>query len=368
MACGSGQEAPTGSPGVPPADPQGEEGAPKAAAPAEASTEPEQLPSNSIGTEPAPESEGSNSAPEEAQAKHPTETPTTPTESKPDPYPGWSTFVADNGASLRHPKDWKLHNTPGGLLLTAPGADPKAEWIAGTAVPANGVTDPLSLKARRILSQQVKAELPFLRRKGRGRAVETGLGQGAAYDFRGTAPTGQEVHMRVFAVIVEDTVGGITLMAEPKIFEQRVATVEKIFASLHRQEAKQAPEQVQAQGDVDAHILGRFRGESLASGDGVYVNTQLIYAFNANGTVLYGAQSAMSASKRDHTGQLEWTATGGTGSSMEKGTFTTKGGILTIRWEAGTRSTFAYSFEPDGSLVLRHPHTKKLINFYPRVR
>ena len=84
--------------------------------------------------------------------------------------------------------------------------------------------------------------------------------------------------------------------------------------------------------------------------------------------MLYGAQSAMTASKRDHTGQLEWTATGGIGPSMEMGTFTTKGGILTIRWEGGTRSTFAYSFEPDGSLVLRHPHTKKLINFYPRVR
>ena len=41
--------------------------------------------------------------------------------------------------------------------------------------------------------------------------------------------------------------------------------------------------------------------------------------FNADGTVLYGAQSHLNASGRDYNGNLKWTASGGTGGDVDRG-------------------------------------------------
>lgn len=120
----------------------------------------------------------------------------------------------------------------------------------------------------------------------------------------------------------------------------------------------------------DPRLVGMFAGEALAGGggSGVYVNTQLVYVLNADGSLYYGAQSHFNASERDYNGNLRWTATGNTDGSVESGRWSAKAGFLTIRWNSGQQSLFAYGFEPDGSLVLRDPTTRKLINFYRRVR
>ena len=113
-----------------------------------------------------------------------------------------------------------------------------------------------------------------------------------------------------------------------------------------------------------------FAGESIAGGGnyGVYVNTQLVYVLNANGTLYYGAQSHFNASERDYNGNMIWTATGNSDGSVDRGRWSAANGFLTFDWDSGRRSYFAYGFEPDGSLVIRDPQTRKLINFYSRVR
>ena len=114
--------------------------------------------------------------------------------------------------------------------------------------------------------------------------------------------------------------------------------------------------------------MGAFRGEAIASGAGAYVNTQLLYALNADGTLLFGARSHMNASQRDASGNLRWTADGVTDGSVRTGRWTAERGVLTIRWDRGGSSRFAYGFEPDGTLALRHPVTRELIDIYSRVR
>lgn len=279
---------------------------------------------------------------------------------------GWKTFAAGNGAQFLHPPRWTVQETPGGLLLSAPGADPMKELVLGTASPANGITDPASKRAQAALDQLVRQSMPMLRRQGEPRVLETGVGKGAVYDYAGKSPLGQDVKARVFAVIVDGTVGGFTLMAEPSLFERRAADVERMFVSLAREELDESPPK---KGDIDPRIAGkRFQGENVHRSNGIGVTTQLVWAFNPDGTLLYGAKSAMSASKRDYEGNLEWTASGLTDGSVERGRYTAMNGILDIRWKDGRRWRNAYGFEPDGSLVLRDPATKKLINFYAPVR
>ena len=118
----------------------------------------------------------------------------------------------------------------------------------------------------------------------------------------------------------------------------------------------------------DPRLVGVYKGETIAGGDtGTYTNTQLNWVFQPDGTVLYGAISHYSASERDYNGDLEWTATGNTGETADRGRWSAADGILTIQWDSGERSRFAYSFY-DGMLVYRNPQTRKLINYYPRIK
>lgn len=126
-----------------------------------------------------------------------------------------------------------------------------------------------------------------------------------------------------------------------------------------------SPDRGNASGD--RRLVGMFKGESVYSG-ATYSNTQLFWLFDGAGGVYYGAQTHWSASARDYNQDLVWSAGGASAGSGDRGRWETADGVLTIRWENGNVSRYAYGFEPNGALVFRHPGTRKLINFYARVR
>ena len=128
------------------------------------------------------------------------------------------------------------------------------------------------------------------------------------------------------------------------------------------------PRAQQPSGGGDQRLVGAFKGESIASGDGVYVNTQLVWIFEPNGRAYYGSQAHFAASERDYNGDLDWSATGRSDESGDYGRWSTNGNILTIQWDDGDTSRFKYSFYTNGELVFRNPNTDKLINLFPRVR
>ena len=120
----------------------------------------------------------------------------------------------------------------------------------------------------------------------------------------------------------------------------------------------------------DRRLVGQFGGEAVAGGGdtGAYVNTQLSWIFRADGRVFFGSQAHYAASERDYNGDLEWAAGGQTAADTDSGNWTAKEGILSIEWDDGRTMRVAYGFEPDGSLVFRNAQTRKLINFYKRLR
>ena len=127
---------------------------------------------------------------------------------------------------------------------------------------------------------------------------------------------------------------------------------------------RKAPATAQA---GDPRLVGVFKGESVYRG-ATYSNTQLYWLFDGAGGVYYGAQTHWGASARDYNQDLVWTAGGTTAGSGDRGRWRTDGGFLTIEWENGNVARYAYGFEPNGALVFRNAQTRKLINFYDRVR
>ena len=106
----------------------------------------------------------------------------------------------------------------------------------------------------------------------------------------------------------------------------------------------------------------------MASAAGAIVNTRLVYALGGDGVVLLGARSNISASERDAAGSLEWTAAGATDGDLQRGRWSSRGGVLRIEWSGGGMSAFGYGFEPDGTLALRELLTGELVDIYTRVQ
>ena len=286
---------------------------------------------------------------------------------------GWQEYKHSSGAVLSHPPNWQVSEQPGGLVIQPANASP-GEFIVATGMAANGTTDPASAEVANYLDGSVLQTFPGLRRTGEPKPVSAAEGEGALYRYEGTLFDGTDLVSHVYVTIQGDLAFSLSAIGPPGVLERRVPTLEKIFASIGRAAAFSAAPAAAAGGSTptgdDPRLVGMFAGEALAGGSdyGIYVNTQLVYVLNRDGTLYYGAQSHFSASERDYNGDLIWTATGNTDGSVQSGRWSAANGFLTIRWDSGQRSYFAYGFEPDGSLVIRDPQTRKLINFYSRVR
>ena len=280
---------------------------------------------------------------------------------EPDPFADWQTYRHPLGGSFRYPPGWRLAESLEGLRLEPPGFDVNEELILVLAAPAPGITaadDPAVVAE---LDAQVALTMPGLRRRGSGESVAWSGGEGHSFDYRGHTPDGTRAEARVWIAIHEGTSVGFTLLASEARFDERAPTVEEIFSTLA----------AAAEGEAiagDPSLVGVFSGEAIASGAGVYVNTQLVYVFNPDGTLLSGAQSFLNASQRDVDGNLRWTADGQTEGSVDTGCWSAGGNLVRFDWDDGTTATFRYGFEPDGTLVLRNPLSGELVDFYARVR
>jgi len=286
----------------------------------------------------------------------------------------WQSYRHSSGARLSHPPSWRIEEMPNGIALWPGDAQP-AEMIVATGMPANGTTDPASSDVAAYLDMSLAQMLPGLARDDGPQEVDAANGAGALYRYTATLLDGSEVACDVYVTIENDVALSLSAIAAPAVLRERSATLSEIFGTFSIG-GSNAPPTADAEAPAstptgdDPRLVGMFAGEALAggAGAGVYVNTQLVYVLNADGSLYYGAQSHFNASQRDVNGNTRWSATGTSDGSIDSGRWIAANGMLTIRWDSGQQSVFAYGFEPDGSLVLRHPTTRKLINFYRRVR
>ena len=280
----------------------------------------------------------------------------------------WTEFRHSLGSTLRHPSAWRTEEFPEGVRIH-PAKAAGSETIVVTGIAANGATDPMAPDVGAYLDATLQQMLPGLRRTGEPVSVAAANGRGALYRYAGKGFDGAEMLCHVYVTIENGVAFSLSAVAPPATLRSRTGTLEKIFASIELGSPATATAGGTTPTGDDPRLIGMFKGESLAGGDyGAYVNTQLAYVLNADGTVYYGAQSHFSSSSRDYNGNLRWSASGVTDGSVQSGRWSARNGMLTVVWDNGQRAVFAYGFEPDGNLVLRHPTTRKLINFFSRVR
>ncbi len=283
--------------------------------------------------------------------------------------PGWNRYRHPlSDVSFQHPAEWKVQATAGGIVITPDDHDPNRELLFGAGTAAPGVSDASAPAVVQQLDALVRSQTPGMTRAGAPEKPEHPAGPAAKYTYRGALPDGRRAVSDVYVLVADELAVTVAILADDARLKQRSPTLRRLFGTVT---TTPLPDD-DAGGDAeigDRRLIGMFRGETISSEvDGIYINTQLAYAFGADGRVLYGAKSHMAASERDYTGELVWTAHGESEGQVQPGRWQARDGFLTIRWDSGTRSVFAYGFEPDGALVFRDPQTRKLINFFPRVR
>lgn len=292
-----------------------------------------------------------------------------------DPLAGWVIYRHALGATLRHPADWKTQEVMLGVQLFPADAVMDEEVVLVMGGQAQPGQDLMDQKTAQYMDMLMGQGFPWMRRSDPPSPITSGRGQAVRFDYAGTTHRGRSDRASVYVLLQDDIVLSLTLLGERSRVDARTPTVETIFSTLGMNpqtaggsdDLGQSNEAGSADTD-DPRLIGVFRGEALASSPGVYVNTQLVYVLNADGTFYSGAQSHFNQSQRDHNGRLKWAITDQTDNNVLQGTWSARGGVLTVAWSNGTRSVFAYNFEPDGNLVMRDPVSRELINFYVRVQ
>lgn len=306
--------------------------------------------------------------------------------------PGWKRHTDRNsGYSFQVPQAWNVQTDQQGIIIVPNDQQQDREMIVAFGAPSGGITDAASPMLQQNLDTMIRQQAPMLSRQGPPTKVNVPSGSAATYTYSGMAPDGQQIVAKVTVRTSGPMMLAVTLMGQSDRVAFRSPTIEKIVRSiLTPAETSQLNQGQPNQGQPnrgqpgaqrtgqpggqpaaqlgDPRLVGMFKGESIASGSGVYVNTQIVYAFSGDGFVYNGAQSHFNTSRRDVNGNLIYTADGSSDGSMTRGRWQAAGGMLTIQWDSGQRAVFAYGFEPDGSLVLRNPQTRELINFFPRVQ
>ncbi|MEO1535754.1 MAG: DUF6263 family protein [Planctomycetota bacterium] len=284
---------------------------------------------------------------------------------------GWSSYShTPSGVSFKHPADWRIQDTPQGIQIIPTEFDQARELLFGFGAPAQGETDAASPAARQNLDMILRAQAPTLMSRGAPERLEVDEGSAAIYRYAGPMPDGSPGACTVFVRILGETAVAMGIAGTEAKVAERLPELRGMFDSLTMQTQTDRAAAPDGEADTDdRRLIGMFRGEAISNNvEGIYINTQLVYAIGADGRVHYGAKSAMAASKRDYNQDLVWTASGESAGDVRSGDWSAKNGMLTVKWDNGGQSVFAYGFEPDGSLVLRNPQTRELVNFFPRVR
>lgn len=271
---------------------------------------------------------------------------------------GWKTFRHPMGGFFHLPADWRIQPAQGGLLLIPADFRQGQELILVFGAPlAEAIQDPADERIGAYFDQLMTQLAPGARRVGASQRLVATTGNGALYTYQDAAPTGQQMTARIFVTLLDRTAVDVSFIATDELLALREPTVRRVFTSM-----------AHGQKQLDQRLVGSWSGEDVRrSNDGdMHFNTRFLFAFLADGRVLHGTQSAVSAVTRDRHKDIQGTASGQTDASVQSGTWAADGKLLTIAWSNGGGGTFTYGFEPDGSLILRDPATGKLLNYYRR--
>ena len=250
------------------------------------------------------------------------------------------------GFRFRYPKSWKLSKAVENLLAFTPEdvlQSPRGplEVILVLGDSADGITRPTDPRVAAYLDQQMQGTFPFLKRKGKPKALRLGGKAFSEHEWQGTNPLGKRIEGRAWATILEDSALGILALMPPKQFEKREAVLEAMAASFHFKEPARDPQ-----------LVGGWRSETSFSSGTFGSTTIRIMDLRANGTSTWGSRFMASMTHQDSGGNETGSTTGDSGrGDLLLGRWSAANKHLYITWKNGTEEEFGYYREGNSMLL-----------------
>ncbi len=246
-------------------------------------------------------------------------------------------YTHASGGKFRYPATWKLTEGEGFLELTPPDAA-EGERILILGESAGDATDPASPEIVAYLDQQVKAQLPTMKRIGQVEKATAGSGKGAFLVWEGDV-SGLAAQVRAYATILKGY--GISLVAGgPKeAVAKRDKQLREIFYTFGW-----------GQGKTDARLVGTWKHWAYAATSGRESSATCV--LGADGRFSYSSSSEMAANYKgtnQYGDQTAWGAMYSRSGSGWGGTWTATGDEITLNFEDGTTQTFDYTFKQQGA-------------------
>lgn len=204
-----------------------------------------------------------------------------------DAHKGWKMYShALSDLTFKYPPDWRVELSPSGLHIIPGDYDASLEMLFGLGAPAGGEKDAASAQVQQNLDALVRSQVPTLRRSGSPTPIKTDAGSGASYRYAGTLPDGRQAVCFMLVRILNDESAVLGVIADESRTKRRSSVLREIFGTI----AVRDPSDQSGGAVGDRRLIGMFQGEVLNSGtEGVYMNTQLVYAFGADERVYFGS-------------------------------------------------------------------------------
>ena len=241
------------------------------------------------------------------------------------------------GVEFKHPKTWRIWESPQGLQVVPPDAGSNAygptEAYIFAILGASGISSLDDPRAAQHLQSMVAEMMPFLRPSGDNRAIGNA---GRVFTWKGISPQGLDVECRVYGKLTQGYFLGLIAIGDVQAVNRRQAEVVKIFETLRLGEPK-----------ANTQLAGTWYTSSYSSAGTVNNRTNVAthesMTLLPNGRVQSSAQTAYSG----RTGQGSQNQSGAifdglTDASREEGRWAVSGTDLYMLWKSGGVSKDSY--------------------------
>lgn len=261
---------------------------------------------------------------------------------------GWKTFKHPLGPFIRHPADWTARMEEEALLLLPPGQSQpnQSEVILVAGEDAQGVTDPRSPQVTQVLDAYITENLnPAFRRKGSPQPATAGNGKGVLHVYEAPGVDGKPFQCRVYTTILKNYAISLLALMPADRMTQREPLLVQMFSTLNMGAAEVDQALVGTWTKVSETIIDSASSGGRRPGDASLVgNTQTRVQLNGDGSALARVTSQTLAS--------------GSGVFVESnsddrydGTWAASGGRLIIVWSDGSSVEAAYRIDGDRAIL-----------------
>ena len=268
---------------------------------------------------------------------------------------------SDATVNFLYPKDWIVNNTAQGIQIT-PNNTPRdqqnqpMEVISLLSTSSDGITALSDARVTEFFDKQINQLFGPLQREKNIDHFSASLGPAIGLTYAGTSRINIQAKVAFYCSLKQDQAIILMHAGRQDLYLKHSRQAKEIFKTLVIKANDSSPKQASAtktSGQREQGLVGTwYRNESSgSSGYGstyVGADTRTKVTFNPDGKFAYGSGTVVFGGTDGG-----YVHSGDRNTNMSYGTWTSKKGLIQVKWQDGSNASFQYGlFNHQGSIAL----------------